>query len=66
MEIIDYSSELIKGEFIYRFTFEDDTDVFYTNDGWECINFNNTKKDMYYINKATIFYNKIVNEKLNN
>lgn len=58
MKIIDFSSGLQNGSFIYRFTFEDDTDVFFTPEGWECVNFNNIKEDVFYIELAQKFYNQ--------
>lgn len=59
MEIIEFKSELSNGEFLCRFTFEDDTDVFFDSNGFECINYNNLYNDDYYINKAQIYYNNI-------
>lgn len=56
MKIIDFSGNLNAGEFICRFTFEDDTDVFYTSEGWECVNFNNMKEDLFYIELAQEYY----------
>ena len=62
MQIIDFKSSLSNGEFLMRFTFEDDTDVFFDCNGWECINFNNIKKDDYYINLAQKHYKKYINK----
>lgn len=59
MEIIEYKSEISKGSFLVRFTFEDDTDVFYSENGFECINYNNIKSDLYYINKAQKYYTNL-------
>lgn len=59
MKIIDFSSNLSKGEFLCRFTFEDDTDVFLSSDGWECVNYNNIRSDLFYIEIAQNYYSNI-------
>lgn len=56
-KIIYYSSVLQKGEIFVTFNFDDDTDVFLTNDGYECVNYNNIHPDAYYIEIAEKFYN---------
>lgn len=61
MKVLEFKSEISNGEFLCRFTFEDDTDVFFDSNGWECINWNNTKTDDYYINKAKEYYNNLNN-----
>jgi len=56
-KIIYYSSILQKGEIFVTFNFDDDTDVFLTNDGFECVNYNNIHSDNYYIKISKKFYN---------
>ena len=62
MKITEYKSEIQNGNFLVRFTFEDDTDVFYDENGFECINYNNIKNDNYYINIAQKYYNNLNNK----
>lgn len=51
MRIIETTqSGLFKGQFINTYLFEDDTLVFYSNDGFDVENVNNTNSDKYYIN----------------
>lgn len=53
MEIIEVNfSGLYRGQFLNVFLFEDDTQVFENQDGWECENINNTHTDNYYIEIA--------------
>lgn len=59
MKIIEFNSDLANGEFLCRFTFEDDTDVFYTCDGWDCENYNNIYPNEYYIELAKLYYNNL-------
>jgi hypothetical protein len=59
MEIIEFKSDLFNGEFLCRFTFEDDTDVFFDSNGFECVNYNNLHDDDYYISKAQTYYENI-------
>lgn len=55
MKIIEKTkSGLIKGHFLNTYLFEDDTLVFYTEDGFEVENVNNIKTNQYYINIVKI------------
>lgn len=59
MRVTEFTSELQNGEFLLRFTFEDDTDVYVDANGWECMNWNNIKSDDYYINRAKEYYETV-------
>jgi hypothetical protein len=59
MKITEFKSDISNGNFLVRFTFEDDTDVFLDENGFECINYNNIKSDIYYIDIAKKYYNNL-------
>lgn len=61
MKITEFKSDISNGNFLVRFTFEDDTDVFLDKNGFECINYNNIKNDLFYIDIAKKYYNNLNN-----